>query len=589
MHARRTRRVVLPAWGPLQQAISTALNDGPAELPRVYIDTTYSLPAGNVWTATNTSDNNAAGTGTGNRTGCGFQYALNNCALGDVIQLTNGAVYTGKFNCPNKGAGSQWIYVMPSDASFLPAPTTSLSAISSPLVPATHFASMPVIQHPATVNYDFEPALGCSGGAHHFRFVGIEFRPTYTEGRLLPSLVWLGRNSSTGNRWSDPAQLPHNFTFDRCYIHGYADYHVTCGLRLDGNYMAAVDCYFDELKNGVQDNQTINVINGYGPFRISNNRLRSTGEVIIFGGAGIPITNLLPADIHIFNNEFSWDPAWEDQAISYWNESVMETRNLILKNLLEFKTGDRVLIERNRFRDCWTNPGHSTQQGQGIYIVDGDESAPDWSTSRNVTVRYNDVRRVGSGFMVASNQYLQPDITPPKKISCHDNVFEVEDRGTFFSSGWRFTSNQLDDYLFEHNTVVLTKTDSNYQTSLYDIDAVITNCTVRNNIFVGEKAFRQSTGGRSPLSDPFGDCWPGGSVLNNVFVSKVASGESGDPAWVMPATNTYDRSASFPANVSTIGFVDFVNGNYRLDAGSAFKNAGTDGKDLGADLDLVAA
>lgn len=65
-----------------------------AELPRTYINTTFVTPTGNLWTATNTSSSSVAGTGTGNRTGCSLTYALANCAIGDIIELTAGATYT---------------------------------------------------------------------------------------------------------------------------------------------------------------------------------------------------------------------------------------------------------------------------------------------------------------------------------------------------------------------------------------------------------------------------------------------------------------------------------------------------------------
>jgi len=89
-------------------------------LPQATADTTYSLPTGNTWTATNTADNNAAGTGTGNRTGCGLQYAFNNCARGDIIETTGGATYTGQFTLKYKASGSGWIYIRPAPMRVCP-------------------------------------------------------------------------------------------------------------------------------------------------------------------------------------------------------------------------------------------------------------------------------------------------------------------------------------------------------------------------------------------------------------------------------------------------------------------------------------
>ena len=47
---------------------------------------------------------------------------------------------------------------------------------------------------------------------------------------------------------------------------------------------------------------------------------------------------------------------------------------------------------------------------------------------------------------------------------------------------------------------------------------------------------------------------------------------------------TYPSGNFFPGSVSAVGFVNAGAGNYALTSASAYHNAGTDGKDLGADL-----
>jgi hypothetical protein len=47
---------------------------------------------------------------------------------------------------------------------------------------------------------------------------------------------------------------------------------------------------------------------------------------------------------------------------------------------------------------------------------------------------------------------------------------------------------------------------------------------------------------------------------------------------------------NFPASIAAVGFVhpnNGVNGDYRLLPTSPYKNAGTDGKDLGADINAI--
>jgi hypothetical protein len=67
---------------------------------------------------------------------------------------------------------------------------------------------------------------------------------------------------------------------------------------------------------------------------------------------------------------------------------------------------------------------------------------------------------------------------------------------------------------------------------------------------------------------------------HNVIMSGAASG------WPGSATGNGNW---FPAT-STVGFVNFNGGHggdYHLISGSAFKNAGTDGKDVGADINAI--
>jgi hypothetical protein len=54
----------------------------------------------------------------------------------------------------------------------------------------------------------------------------------------------------------------------------------------------------------------------------------------------------------------------------------------------------------------------------------------------------------------------------------------------------------------------------------------------------------------------------------------------------------YPAGNFFPASASSVDFVNYANGNggdYHLGSQSQFKSAGTDGKDLGADVDAINA
>jgi hypothetical protein len=74
--------------------------------------------------------------------------------------------------------------------------------------------------------------------------------------------------------------------------------------------------------------------------------------------------------------------------------------------------------------------------------------------------------------------------------------------------------------------------------------------------------------------------FPGCVFQKNVIVNIAAGG-------VPPSS--YPASTFFPLDWPTVRFVDFANENYALAPSSPYKNAGTDGKDPGADFAEVNA
>src|SRR5205807_2106177 len=74
-------------------------------------------------------------------------------------------------------------------------------------------------------------------GAHHFRFIGIEFAPTPGTVVNLDSLIELGSGET------DAAAVPHDIVFDRCYIHGDPAGGGVRGIFMDAASSAVIDSY----------------------------------------------------------------------------------------------------------------------------------------------------------------------------------------------------------------------------------------------------------------------------------------------------------------------------------------------------------
>src|SRR5213083_2704090 len=121
------------------------------ERPRVILDTTYVPPTGRTLAVLAGGD---------------LQAALNAAVGGDVITLQAGATFSGPFTLPNK-SGTGWIIVRTSADSTLPPPGTRITgAYAGPALPKI------------VVGAGVGGALRTTSGAHHFRFIGIEFAPT---------------------------------------------------------------------------------------------------------------------------------------------------------------------------------------------------------------------------------------------------------------------------------------------------------------------------------------------------------------------------------------------------------------------------
>ena len=58
---------------------------------------------------------------------------------------------------------------------------------------------------------------------------------------------------------------------------------------------------------------------------------------------------------------------------------------------------------------------------------------------------------------------------------------------------------------------------------------------------------------------------------------------------IIGGTAGYPPINFFPSNNAAVGFVNFAGGDYTLTLGSPFRNAATDGKDVGADMAAIAA
>lgn len=503
-----------------------------AELPRVFLDTHYVRPRGGIIRV---------------RAGDDLQDALDAASPGDQVVLTAGATYTGNFVLPPK-AGSGTIVVRSQDLASLP---------EGERVDPSDAPAMPRIETPNSA-----AAVATRPGARGWRLAGIEFG-------IAPGtpanfgIVRLGNGDEAQRR-----DLPADMVVDRSWVHGNPTENARRGVSLQGIGEAVIDSYISDIHEVGADSQAIAGWNGPGPFKIVNNYLEGAGENVLFGGADSTIDNVVPSDIEIRHNHFfkplSWRVADPSYAGIHWS----------VKNLFELKSARRVLVEGNVIENNWGD----AQTGYAVLLksANQDRGAP-WSRTVNVTFRNNLVRHSGGALAIVGRDPHTESLTT--RVTISNNVFEDIDRQRWKGSGVFMLvvsspapggapSAGPQNLVLDHNTAF--NSGSTISVDNFPSTGFVFDDNIVNHSHYGVKGGREATG--TPTLEHY---FPGYDFRLNALVGGRASN--------YPAPNF------FPATFDDVGFVDLAGGDYRLAPDSPLAGQGTDGTDVGADIDALEA
>ncbi|HEU4712498.1 MAG TPA: hypothetical protein VFS76_13080 [Pyrinomonadaceae bacterium] len=461
-----------------------------------------------------------------------IQDAIDQAQPGDTIVLEAGAVYTGPITLPAK-SGTDFITIQSSRVGDLPEGvrvSPSQSALLAKLQSATNS----------------EPVVKTAPGAHHYRFVGIEFSTADANVKVY-DLIRLGDWHSQTTLES----VPHHLVIDRSYIHGFKTQEVQRGIALNSSETSITNSYISEVHGKGYDTQAICGWNGPGPFKIINNYLEAAGENVMFGGADPAIRELVPSDIEIRGNYFfkplSWHPQDPSYAGIHWS----------VKNLFELKNARNVIIDGNIFENNWTD----AQAGRAIlFTVRNEQSTAPWSTIQNVEFTNNIVRNSPAALNLLGSDAPKPS-TRATGLRIANNLF-IDISAAFLTMSGYY------DVVIEHNT--------HFQAGnimvLYGEPSLRftykNNVTIRDGNGYGVKG--DGTGEGTIALDMF---TPGYKFEKNVIANANAS--------------LYPRQNFFPNSTSATGFVDYERGNYRLRPDSRYRGTATDGTDPGANFDKL--
>ena len=385
-------------------------------------------------------------------------------------------------------------------------------------------------------------AVQTAASSHHYRFVGIEFRPV--DGNYVYSIVQIGNGEKT------ESTLPNNIILDRCYIHGDPIAGSRRGVQFNGAALAIVDSYVSDCKEEGADSQALAVWSATGPIKIVNNYLEGAGENVMFGGSDPSVPNAVASDIEIRCNYFFKPLKWMQEK---W----------VIKNLLEFKNAQRVLVEGNTFQNCWP----SGQSGFALLVTPRNQSntAP-WSVTQDITIRRNVFVNIAQGINIAGMD--APNISQrTRRVLIQDNVLKAVAMPGGDGRMFQILGDPV-NVTIDHNTafcpVAYVVSDGSPKTDSFSF----TNNIVSQGAygFIGTGTANANT----TLAKYFNNNW---TITNNAVIGGSAK--------------DYPPGSFFPAKIDAVGFIDTGAGNFRLNASSPYKNAGTDGKDLGADMDSI--
>jgi hypothetical protein len=552
--------------------------DGPAELPRVTVPSAMAKTP-------------APGSIISVNAGGDLQAALNNARCGDVIELQAGATFTGPVTVPAKSCDiNHWIVVRTSSSdSLLPAEgqraTPCYAGIGS-LVGRPHYSC----PNPQNVMAKVQMQTAGDGpfrfakGANYYRFIGLEVtRPAGIHG---PAQLMRGEGTTD------------HLVVDRAWLHGAPQDETYDGLNLNGmTNVAVVDSYFSDFHCIALTGNCIeaNAISGGlgdtqdGPFKIEDNFLEASGEAIMFGGGAATFS---PADIQILNNHF-WKP-WQWMPGNPNFIGGKDGHPFIVKNHLELKNAVRVQVEANLMENVW---GGFSQSGHAILLTPKNQHSGNTNICplcqvTDVTIRYVYVSHAGAGLQLATdlsgNGRNGGQAKAGTRWSIHDVV--LDDLSTKYVGGGgafeilnAWSKNPLNTVTINHVTAFPDSTRHMIIMGNPQKNPPMFGLVFTNNLLVTGQYPVWNAGDRTscavqdvPLTS-LNQCFTTYTFTNNGLIAPPPN----FPPSTWPAKNM------FPQTVSDVGFTDFKNGdggNYQLQPSSPYKNKGTDGKDLGADI-----
>ena len=441
--------------------------------------------------------------------GGNVQAALEKADSGDIVELQAGAVYSGTVNLANKPL-TDFVTIRSSAAADLPA--------DKRVTPAQRSAM-------ATIASGIfgRPAVQAANGAHHYRFVGIEFTAT---GKLFNYGVVV-----LGGRESRTTDVPHHIELDRCYVHPTGSTVSRRGIAVNSADTTIKNSYIEGFGFPSEETQGICGWTGTRNVQIINNYIEGGAENIMFGGSDPSSAELIPRDIEVRGNHLDKPAAWNGKAT--------------VKTLFELKNARRVQVVGNLLTNNWKGSAFR------ITVRNQDGDAP-FSTIEDVTIRDNIIDRAGEGINILGRDDTHPSQTL-KRLTIENNLFlNLAGGNGFEGSGYFVQVANGEDITIANNTVFNSGNITTFYGELPRAFVFRDNITGHGSYGVHGPLDMRSDGARAMFRD-------------NIFMN-LQGVSSGDYAF--PDGN---RMVS---GLGEIGFVNTAAKDYRLKPTSKYRGKG---------------
>lgn len=449
-----------------------------------------------------------------------LQQAIDKAKSGDIIELQAGAVYN-EIVLPNK-------------------PLTDFVTIRS-----SAFAKLPenkrVLPKDSTMMAKIitrgggKPAVSTENGAHHYRFIGIEFAPNNAD--YIYNLVYFGTESA---KLTD---VPHEFEIDRCYFRPHQTGVVRRGLALNSTNTIVKNSYFEGFAFPSEETQAICGWTGTKNVKVVNNYIEGGAENLMFGGSDPANAELTPQDIEVRRNHFNKPEKWKGK--------------VGLKCLFELKNAKRVQVSENIFENNWIGAAFR------ITVRNDGGKAP-FSVIEDVLIQNNIINGAGDGINILGQDDMYPSQVMKNLTISNNLLLNIGDK-KYEGSGYFIQASKGDNIKISNNT------SFNSGSPIIFHGGLPTNFLFRDNIVGhGNYGIHGFENIKSPSAQK--------TFANNIFVNNRS---------IPNSETSFSPNNFWVSDYNSVGFVNFNGNDFRLLPNSRFRGKGANGTNVGCDAEKL--